>query len=144
MNLPETIKAVLHTTAKWPDAKAKYIEDKANGPAVIQMLEKKIPGLIPVNSEGGKEARVNAVAPLMEAGNVYLPHPSIAPWVDDFIEEFFNSTVGDEVERLLKEKVRTYSAQDPISPTCLWLSESPIVKPATSEPKEETKLAEQY
>lgn len=88
MSLPETMKAIRNMTAKWPDAKAKYIEDKANGPAVIQMLEKEIPGLIPVNPEGGKEARANAVAPLMEAGNVYLPHPSIAPWVDDFIEEF--------------------------------------------------------
>ncbi|WP_088005616.1 phage terminase large subunit [Indiicoccus explosivorum] len=88
MNLPETMKAIRNMTAKWPEAKAKYIEDKANGPAVIQMLEKEITGLIPVNPEGGKEARANAVAPLMEAGNVYLPHPSIAPWVNDLIEEF--------------------------------------------------------
>jgi phage terminase large subunit-like protein len=32
----------------------KLIEDKANGPAVIQMLGHEIPGLIPVTPEGGK------------------------------------------------------------------------------------------
>ncbi|KIL72702.1 phage terminase large subunit [Bacillus badius] len=87
MNLPETLKAIRHMSEKWPDAKAKYVEDKANGPAVIQMLQDEISGLIAVNPEGGKEVRANAVSPLVEAGNVYLPHPSIAPWVNDFIEE---------------------------------------------------------
>lgn len=87
LNLPETMKAIRHLTEKWPAAKAKWIEDKANGPAVIQMLQDEISGLIAVNPEGGKEVRANAVSPLVEAGNVYLPHPSIAPWVNDFIEE---------------------------------------------------------
>jgi predicted phage terminase large subunit-like protein len=87
LNLPETMKAIRHLTEKWPNAKAKYVEDKANGPAVIQMLQDEISGLIPVNPEGGKEVRANAVSPLIEAGNVWLPHPSIAPWVNDFIEE---------------------------------------------------------
>ncbi|WP_100331280.1 phage terminase large subunit [Bacillus xiapuensis] len=86
-NFPETMKAIRHLSEKWPEAKAKYVEDKANGPAVIQMLQDEISGLIAVNPEGGKEVRANAVSPLVEAGNVYLPHPSIAPWVNDFIEE---------------------------------------------------------
>ncbi len=94
MSLPETMKAIRHMSEKWPDARAKYIEDKANGPAVIQMLENEISGLIPVNPEGGKETRANAVAPLVEAGNVYLPHPSIAPWINDFIEELTSFPLG--------------------------------------------------
>lgn len=101
MDLPDTMKAIKNMSEKWPDARAKYVEDKANGTAVIQMLEKKISGLIPVNPEGGKEARANAVAPLFEAGNVYLPHPSIAPWVEDFIEElttFPNGAHDDDVD----------------------------------------------
>ena len=32
-------------------------------------------------------ARAAAVSPLIEAGNVYLPHPLYAAWVNDFIEE---------------------------------------------------------
>jgi predicted phage terminase large subunit-like protein len=28
-----------------------------------------------------------AVSPLMEAGNLYLPHPMFMPWDADFLEE---------------------------------------------------------
>ncbi|MGH2233539.1 phage terminase large subunit, partial [Enterococcus faecalis] len=72
---------------KWPKARGIYIEDKANGTAVIEMLKKKISGIVPVTPDGGKEVRANAVAPLWEAGNIYLPHPLICPWVNDFIDE---------------------------------------------------------
>ncbi len=47
----------------------------------------KFPGLLPINPQGGKVARAHAVSPLIEAGNVYLPHPEWQPWVNDFIEE---------------------------------------------------------
>ena len=81
---------------------AKLIEDKANGSAVIQMLPHEMAGLIAVNPEGGKVARAAAVSPLIEAGNVYLPHPQFAPWVDEFIEEcaaFPNGAHDDQVGR---------------------------------------------
>ena len=32
-------------------------------------------------------ARAQAVSPQVESGNVYLPHPLIAPWVDSFLDE---------------------------------------------------------
>ncbi|MGM9924748.1 MAG: phage terminase large subunit [Bacillus sp. (in: firmicutes)] len=87
MDLPGTIRALRTMSAKWPEARRKLIEDKANGPAVIQMLKHEIAGLIPVNPEGGKITRAYAASPEVEAGNVYLPDPSIAPWIHDFIEE---------------------------------------------------------
>lgn len=80
-----TMQAIINMTAKWPKARAKYIEDKANGPAIIQLLKARIGGIIAVNPEGGKIARVSAVAPEIEAGNVYLPEGK--PWVQDFVEE---------------------------------------------------------
>jgi phage terminase large subunit-like protein len=40
-----------------------------------------------MNPEGGKIARAQAVCPQCESGNVYLPHPAIASWVDAFIDE---------------------------------------------------------
>lgn len=85
MDINATMQAIVNLSAKWPKATLKLIEDKANGPAVIQMLRRKIGGMVPVNPEGGKIARVSAVAPEIEAGNVYLP--SGKPWVQDFIEE---------------------------------------------------------
>jgi predicted phage terminase large subunit-like protein len=87
MDCPTTVKAVRELSLKWPGSVAKLIEDKANGSAVIQMLALEIPGILPVNPEGGKVARAAAVSPLIEAGNVYLPHPQYAPWVNNFIEE---------------------------------------------------------
>jgi predicted phage terminase large subunit-like protein len=87
MDFPTTLQAVRALTAKWPQAHKKLVEEKANGPAVIATLKKEISGLVAVNPEGSKEARAHAVAPQVEAGNVFLPDPSIVPWVHDFIEE---------------------------------------------------------
>lgn len=83
-----TLSAIRTLTAKWPQAVAVLIEDKANGPAVITTLKDEISGLIAVNPEGGKEARLRAISPLFEARNVYVPDPTIAPWVHDVIEEW--------------------------------------------------------
>ena len=44
--------------------------------------------MLAYNPEGNKVARASALAPIVEAGNVWLPHPKIAPWVWDFIAEF--------------------------------------------------------
>jgi len=87
MDMPATKEAVQHLSRKWPTAAAKLVEDKANGPAVIQELRHDLAGLIEVHPEGGKIARAHAVAPQAESGNIYLPHPAIAPWVETFIEE---------------------------------------------------------
>jgi predicted phage terminase large subunit-like protein len=79
MDCPATVRAVRELSRKWPSTYTKLIEDKANGSAVIQMLSNELPGLLPVNPQGGKIARAAAVSPLVEAGNVYLPHPDYAP-----------------------------------------------------------------
>lgn len=88
---------------KWPKAAAKLVEDKANGLAVIQELKHEIQGLIEVTPEGGKLGRAHAVSPQVESGNVYLPHPLIRPWVDDFIEKataFPNGRHDDQVDTM--------------------------------------------
>jgi predicted phage terminase large subunit-like protein len=114
MDCPGTVKAVRELTAKWPATAAILIEDKANGSAVIQMLQHEIPGLLPVNPSGGKIARAQAISPLIEAGNVYLPHPDYAPWVDDFIEEcvqFPNGAHDDQVDAMTQALLRWHMAQ---------------------------------
>lgn len=85
MNLLATIKAIRLMIRKHPDAHLKLIEDKANGSAIISMLHHEIGGIVPVNPQGGKVSRVNAVSPYIESGNVYLPRKST--WVDGFIDE---------------------------------------------------------
>jgi len=74
-------------TENHPRTRQKLIEDKANGPAVISAAKLTIPGILPITPEGGKEARVNAISYLHEAGNLFIPHPSEASWVRGFIQE---------------------------------------------------------
>jgi predicted phage terminase large subunit-like protein len=106
---PGTVKAVRAMTAEWPATMAILIEDKANGSAVIQMLYHEIRGLLPVSPQGGKVARAQAISPLVEAGNIYLPHPDFAPWVNDFIEEcaqFPNGAHDDQVDAMTQALLR--------------------------------------
>lgn len=77
------------------------VEDKANGPAVISTLRDKVPGLVAVSVKGSKVQRAQGAVPYVEAGNKILPHPKIAPWVWDFIEEhavFPNAVNDDQVD----------------------------------------------
>jgi predicted phage terminase large subunit-like protein len=98
-----TIDAIISLSAKWPTAGAKLIEDKANGPATLSLLRNRLGGLIPCDPKvlgGDKESRARAAAPYIQSGNVFIPHPSIAPWVHDFVEEFaaFPNGANDQVD----------------------------------------------
>lgn len=109
MDFTATLQAVRSLSAKWPQARAKLVEDKANGPAVIATLKREISGLIPVEPQGSKEARAWAVQPEVEAGNVYIPDPGIASWVHDFVEEcaaFPNGAHDDQVDAMTQALLR--------------------------------------
>jgi predicted phage terminase large subunit-like protein len=102
LDFPATCRAVVALSAKWPQAHAKLIEDKANGPAVIAQLRQRVPGLIAITPKDSKQARASAVAPFVEAGNVPAA-AELAPWVGDFVEEcaaFPNGTHDDQVDAM--------------------------------------------
>ncbi|MGW7932316.1 phage terminase large subunit [Staphylococcus xylosus] len=101
MDFPTTISAVKSLSKKYPNARTKLIEDKANGPAVIATLKREISGIIPVNPEGGKVVRAQAVTPMIESGNVYLPENK--SFTQDLIEEcasFPNGKNDDMVDAM--------------------------------------------
>ena len=104
MNMPEALTAFRNLSLKYPTGLAKLVEDKANGPAMIAMLSKEIPGIIPWPPRGtkmqSKDARLSAVIPAIQAGNVYLPHPEIAPWVADYIEEHAAFPMGTHDDQI--------------------------------------------
>lgn len=114
--LPEAVQAMRDFTKKWPKARLKLVEDKANGPAVEQTLRRKVGGIVLVNPQGGKVARANAVSGYFEAGNILLPE---APWVEDYVKEMTDFPVGlqdDRVDTTSQALLRlTSKARPPIA-----------------------------
>lgn len=101
MSFTDSVRAMLLMTEKYPDAIAKYVEAKANGEAIMDMLGSRVSGIIPVTPKESKLARAHAVSPLFQAGNVYVPDPTLHPWVFDYIDEltkFPNATHDDRVD----------------------------------------------
>ncbi len=102
-DFPATCQLIRQMTAKWPQASRKLIEDKANGPAIISQLGTEIGGIVPVNPKDSKEARVHAITPFIEAGDIEIPASALAPWIGDFIEEmsaFPNGAHDDRVDTM--------------------------------------------
>jgi predicted phage terminase large subunit-like protein len=109
MSFVETCQAVRAMSARWPQATAKLVEDKANGPAVISALRRQVAGFVPVEPEGSKFARASSVAPFVEAGNVHLPAVELAPWVDGLVEEaagFPAAAHDDQVDAMSQALIR--------------------------------------
>lgn len=78
----DTCAAVKDMAERSPIPSEVLIEDKANGPAVIDFLKKNgTSRLIPVEPDGSKLARAHAVTSPWEARNVFIPHPQTAVWV---------------------------------------------------------------
>ena len=71
----ETRRQVVRLHGRYPETQTTLIEEAANGPAIINVLTGQIAGIIPVRPDGGKYARAEAAAPMVEAGNVWLPDP---------------------------------------------------------------------
>lgn len=85
--------------AQWRPS-AVLVEDKANGPAIIEELGREIPGVIAITPEGGKIARAWAASPSVEAGGVYLPRED---WAQEVVEEaanFPNAAHDDDVDAM--------------------------------------------
>lgn len=125
MNFIATIQTIRNLLRKHKGITGKFIEDKANGSAIISMLRREIGGIVAVNPQGGKIARVNAVSPYIEAGNVYLPRQ--ADWVHDFVEEAASFPKGkhddqvDAMSQALNRFIYFYAElekeSDPNNPT---------------------------
>lgn len=77
----------------WPYAFEKIIENKANGPAIVNTLKNKITGLLEVEPNGSKQARAAAVSPQVQSGNVYIPEG--VEWLEEYVGELAAFPLGD-------------------------------------------------
>lgn len=101
MGFPDQIAAIREMGRRYPDAYLKQIEEAANGAAVIDMLKSELMGLVAVKPHTSKQARLAAVSPLYQAGNVYYPNAKICPWIATNIAEvltFPNAKHDDTVD----------------------------------------------
>ena len=87
LNFPDTVEAIKTIYRLFPRARTVLIEEAANGPAIIQTLQREM-FIIPVTPLGGKISRVNAISPAIESGHVFLPDPAKAPWVADYVDQW--------------------------------------------------------
>ena len=124
----ESCRQVEALAEHYPSTTTTLIEDMANGPAIIDALTHRIPGIIAVQPAGGKIARAQAAQPRVEAGNVYLPNPHAEgplradrAWVDDFLHQltvFPHGAHDDDVDAFTQLLVR-WQARPDLSPI-LW------------------------
>ena len=111
MSFRETVDRVIELRQRWPQTTEVLIEDKANGPAVIDVLKSHVPGIIPIEPDGSKLARAHAVTWIWEAGNVKVPYEQITPWMRDWISEvtmFPAAAHDDQVDSMTQALRRLY------------------------------------
>jgi predicted phage terminase large subunit-like protein len=99
MDFVATCAEIVRLHKKWPECRRWLIEDKANGSAIISRLKSVVPGIMPIDPQGGKESRASAVTPQVEAAQVFLPEG--APWLQDLVDEhaaFPRSKFDDQVD----------------------------------------------
>jgi predicted phage terminase large subunit-like protein len=111
MSFTASKEALKRMTLRYPDTKEKYVEDAANGPALQDDLKSDIPGIILVTVNGmSKSERLYATEYLWDAGNVWLPHPEIAPWILDYLSNVLafprSGVPDDEVDATTQALIR--------------------------------------
>jgi len=124
MGFVETVGAIKEFKRKYPFVNGIYIEDKANGSAIIDVLRRQISGVIAYNpGRDSKESRASAISPLVEAGQVYLPE--YETWTNDFIDQcasFPNGSNDDMVDEMtmalniLRNRVATMEVKEDYDP----------------------------
>jgi predicted phage terminase large subunit-like protein len=109
LNFTATVKAIKVTRARYTGLSETLIEDTANGTLILQLMKDEIAGLIAVRPDVSKEARVNAISFLIEAGNVRLPKFKKFTW--EFVEQcasFPNGKHDDMVDSMSQALNRLY------------------------------------
>lgn len=104
MSFTDAKKAVVMMKARYPKTERILIEDKANGPAIIDALQSSISGIVAIQANDSKYSRAEAASADVESGNVYLPGPEDTPpqWVAEYVEEHakFDGMPGGEDDQV--------------------------------------------
>ena len=93
----DTLNAIRSQLSKYPETLYIYIEDKANGAAIIDSLSHEFSGVVPVTPEGGKNSRAAAVSHILGSWHLHLPE--YASWLEDYLKERRHSQLVNTTTR---------------------------------------------
>ncbi len=112
-----TAGAIIDLKNKHPKVSRIYIEDAANGPALIDMLSKKVLGIEAVPPLGSKEARAHAVSWVWESSQVYLPDPTERPGIVPVVAEItsFPDVKNDDAVDMMDIALHQLFLRSPIA-----------------------------
>jgi len=96
----ETARQIARVTKVFPGYRRCIIEAKANGPALLELLQGRIARLEGQDPKASKEGRAGLLAIELEGGDVVWPHPD-NPWIERVAVEYREvaSLVGDALRR---------------------------------------------
>jgi len=116
MDIVEQVKTIQMLKGSFPEISAILVEKKANGAAALKLLKNKLTGLIPITPTKSKVDRLDGVIPLYQAGNIWYPDPTIAPWVIDHVKEMITFPNASHDDRLDAEtQALSYMGEDYLS-----------------------------
>lgn len=101
--LPRTIEAMRAMRDAFPSTTMTLLENKANGPAVLQTIGEELINVIPVEPRlwGDKVARASVLSVELERGKIWMPPVEAAPWRAELEGEwdlFPNADHDDQVD----------------------------------------------
>lgn len=117
LSFTRTALAISELKAAFPRVSKIYIEQAANGAALVDMLGARINGVIGVPPMGSKVARWSAVSWVWANGNVLLPDPSELPEVKAWVAEIVGApdTRNDDFVDCMALALQQLCLRDPIS-----------------------------
>lgn len=98
MTFRETVIKIQQVAYAFSEYDEILIEKKANGDAIIDVLNQKYNCIIAIVPRESKEARLQAVAPMIEAGQVFIRAEDYS--LEDEVVDFPNSDHDDEVDAM--------------------------------------------
>lgn len=112
-----TAQAIADLRAKHRNVTRIYIEDAANGAALVDMLKKHFTGLEGVPPLGSKEARAHAVSWVWANNSVMLPDPSEDPSIAQWVAEItsFPDTKNDDTVDCMTIALQQLCLREPIA-----------------------------
>ncbi len=110
MSFVQTMEKIKWFCEEFPEIDEMVLEDKANGPAIADVLRytDKAPPVVCVNPMGGKVSRAEAITPFVKAGNYYIAEDLD----EDDVDWHIGTTLSAREKIIAQHKAFPYGKHD--------------------------------